>query len=64
MGEKCKYAYRKRGMKAVFCKQISGEKNFCAHQYMCWESQRWEANKAVACTLRTKKPNSTQSTTY
>lgn len=56
MSEKCRYAYRKRGMAGVFCKQLTGDQPFCSHQYFCHVSQRWEANKTSPCTLRNKPP--------
>lgn len=56
MAEKCKQAYRKRGSVAVYCKAIEGDNDYCAHQYLCPASQRWEANSSKACTYRDKQP--------
>ena len=56
MAEKCRNAYRKRGDVSVHCKAIEGEADWCGKQYMCFQSQRWEANKEVHCEYRDKKP--------
>ena len=54
MGEKCKYAYRKPGKNAVFCKKIEGDMDYCIHTYMCPATQRWEADKTAQCEIRKK----------
>lgn len=56
MAEKCKNAYRKKGAKAVFCRAIEGDMDYCGHQYACPRTQRWEANCTVQCTFRSKQP--------
>lgn len=52
----CEEAYRSGG-NAVRCRlQQGGKWNFCAHQYMCAVSNRYEVGKgAVSCGLRKKK---------
>ena len=56
MAENCKNAYRKRGKNAVYCKAIEGDYDFCACQYLCPNTQRWEANKATQCVYKKAKP--------
>lgn len=57
MAEKCPYAFRKRTDKSVHCKHLVNENfDYCAHQYMCPNTKRWEASPwAEDCPLR-KKP--------
>lgn len=47
MSEKCPFAYRERTSTSVMCQKIAempGVKwKFCAHQYFCAISGRWEA---------------------
>jgi len=53
MAERCKNAYRKRGEKAVYCKAIKGDMNYCAYQQMCYKSNRFEATSSSGiCKMR------------
>lgn len=56
MAEKCKNAYRKRGNAAVFCRAIAGDNDYCVTQYMCTNSQRWEASPIAPCKARHMPP--------
>lgn len=56
MAEKCHHAYRKRGKKAVFCRAIAGDMDYCAFQQMCHKTQRFEATAtAGVCELKKQK---------
>ena len=52
MAENCKFAYRKRGDASVHCTLMPKDATWCAHQGICWQSQRWEVNKNVQCQIR------------
>ena len=54
MNEKCEFAYRKNGINAVMCRVVQGNYPYCAHQYMCHNTKRWEADKQAQCLLREK----------
>lgn len=57
MAERCRYAYRKKGQRTIFCRQLDGKSfPYCAHIYFCPNTQRPEVNKAAPCTLRNKPP--------
>lgn len=51
----CANAYRKPGSNAVHCKiqaERGGQWDFCAHQYYCNQSRRWEMTaQANRCPL-------------
>jgi len=55
MGERCVYAYRKKGDVSVHCRRMNNTMDYCGHQYMCPNTRRWEVNKAQPCALRTGK---------
>jgi hypothetical protein len=52
----CQQAYRKGGSNAVHCKiqqERGGKWDFCAYQYFCKKSNRYEMSAEVAkCRLR------------
>ncbi len=54
----CEYAYRKPGCDTVHCsiqKAQARKWDFCAHQYLCNQTRRYEMNTdATACTLPKK----------
>lgn len=53
--ENCQFAYRKRGDASIHCKKINGNMDYCAHQYFCPKTQRWEATEQTnKCPLRNK----------
>lgn len=56
-GEKCRHAFRKRGDVSLHCKKLENEQfSYCAHQYFCHQTRRWEATPhAEDCPLRSKK---------
>lgn len=61
---KCEQAYRKPGKNSVHCKiqtANGGKWDFCAHQYFCPNSNRWElnaeANKCPMTESKTTKKN-------
>lgn len=48
MAERCRYAFRKRGKNAVFCKKMPDEyMNYCVKQVMCRQTNRWEASECL-----------------
>lgn len=57
----CESAYRKAGKNTVHCMiqtENGGKWDFCAHQYLCLQSNRYELSKtAAACTIRQKHDN-------
>lgn len=57
MTEKCPYAYRVPVINALMCKCIKGDAPYCGHQYLCRNTQRWEANPNVRCTFREQARN-------
>lgn len=53
--ENCPHAFRKPGDVSLHCKKLAGGKfsDYCAHQYLCHQTKRWEATKvAKDCPLR------------
>lgn len=55
--ENCRNAYRKHGLKAVFCKAIKGDMDYCIAQEMCHLTGRYEATKnSGLCKLRSAPP--------
>lgn len=55
--EHCPFAFRKSGDTNVMCRKIAENPNskwiFCAHQYYCGQTRRWEATKNKGdCPLR------------
>lgn len=56
----CPYAYRKSGDVSVHCRVLTEDKNssqdYCAHQYLCNMSRRWEVStKGQTCTVKNKR---------
>lgn len=55
----CSYAYRKTGHDTVHCtiqKEQAKKWDFCAHQYYCRNSGRYELNAdAHGCAIKTKE---------
>ena len=48
MAERCRYAYRKRGKNAVFCKNIPDKNmDYCLKQVPCKQTGRWEAAECL-----------------
>lgn len=52
MAEKCEFAYRINGINAVMCRVVKGSAPYCAHQYMCHNTKRWEADNQAYCSLK------------
>lgn len=52
MAENCPYAYRKPGDQSVHCRKS----DWCAAQYYCRNSRRWEAAKRKQdCPVRARE---------
>lgn len=56
MSEKCKHAYRKPGKRALFCRAIEGDMDYCLWQKTCAKTQRVEAMPTSGrCELKKKE---------
>lgn len=54
--ENCPYAFRKPRDVAIHCNQLDGANDYCAHQYFCPDTGRWEATKqSNECPLSRKQ---------
>lgn len=54
--EKCGFAYRKLGDVSIHCKRQNKPFDYCAHQYLCPQTKRWELSPPYAdCPLRKKE---------
>ena len=53
----CPFAYRKNGDVSLHCRKLDGKpSDYCAHQYLCNRSRKWEVSpKAAKCPLKTGK---------
>ena len=55
----CPYGYRRPGDVSVHCKVLEAQKksnDYCAHQYLCNRSRRWEVSPQGAfCPVREEK---------
>ncbi len=61
MNYRCPYAYRENGRNTVLCRQIK-DAPYCAHQYFCPNTQRWENTEgARGCPLAFAAPTTTSS---
>ena len=53
--ENCPFAYRKQGDVSIHCKKVSGNMDYCGHQYFCSKTRRWEATEQInKCPLKNK----------
>ena len=53
----CEYGYRKPGDVSVHCRLLMdcGKNDYCAHQYLCRVSNRWEvSNQGKSCPVKNK----------
>lgn len=54
--ENCPNAFRKLRDVAIHCKLLNGANDYCAHQYYCPNTGRWEATTlANECPLRKRQ---------
>lgn len=59
MNGKCEYAYRKNGDVSLHCRYLTqngARHDWCAHQYLCGRTRRWEVSEgAYGCDVRKEK---------
>ena len=54
--DKCGFAYRKMGDVSIHCTAQKKPFDYCAHQYMCHQTKRWELSPPwLTCPLRKKE---------
>lgn len=54
----CEYGFRNKGDVSVHCRLLSthGKNDYCAHQYLCRVSGKWEvSNQGQNCPIKNKK---------